>query len=131
MSEHMDALADIDEMIARAESQMTPRELADAREQDAAFERAVNDVCAWGWCTEQVDPVTNKIVCGWGPTACPHDHLPGWRSSYLDGQSKPPVPVKVAGRHGARVQRSRRRFVLPSYPGLVDEWLPARSRGED
>lgn len=129
------AFEDLDAMMARVEAlveaRMTPAQRAASAAWEAALERAVPVLCLWGNCTHEVDPVTNRIVAGAGPVACPHDHLPGWRSRYLAGQSKPRVPVKATGRHGSRVQRSARRFRLPSYPNLVPEWLPATSRGEN
>lgn len=122
---------DLDAALAALDALMTPAQRAECAAWEAALERSVPVLCAWGNCTHEVDPVTNRIVAGAGPVACPHDHLPGWRSRYPEGQSKPRVLVKAVGRHGSRVHRSAHRFRLPSYPRLVPEWLPATSRGEN
>ena len=92
----------------------------------AQLERCVRVPCAWNLCVHEVDPLDNKIIGGMGPVMCPCDHLKGWRSPYVAGQAKPRVPAKTGGRNGSRVQRSRRRHVLPDYSSL-GEWIPARS----
>lgn len=120
--------ADLDALWVALDARMTPAQRAEYEALEAALDRALPVLCAWGNCTHLVDPTTNRIVSGAGPMACPHDHLPGWRSKYPEGQSKPRVPVKAIGRHGSRVHRSERRFRLPSYPNLVPEWLPATTR---
>lgn len=133
MSESVPAVvteADLDALWVALDARMTPAQRAEYVAVEAALDRALPVICAWGNCTHMVDPTTNRIVSGGGPVACPCDHLPGWRSRHPEGQSKPRVPAKATGRHGSRVHRSAHRFRLPSYPNLVPEWLPATSRGE-
>lgn len=123
--------ADLDALWAELDARMTTAQRAEYDALEAAVDRALPVICAWGNCTHLVDPMTNRIVSGSGPVACPCDHLPGWRSRYPEGQSRPRVPAKRVGRHGSRVSRSAHRFRLPSYPNLVPEWLPATSQGEN
>lgn len=66
-------------------------------------------LCPWGQCTFWVYKGTRKVDGGCGPVGCPCDLLPGWNSPTVDGFSKPRMPVKARGRHGSRVQRSKRR----------------------
>lgn len=122
--------AELDALWAALDARMTPTQRAEYAAWEAALDRSEPVRCGWGNCTHQVDPVSNRIVSGGGPVACPCDHLPGWRSRYPEGQSKPSVPAKAVGRHGSRVHRATARNRLPSYPHLVPEWLPATSRGE-
>lgn len=111
-----------------AESMKDPAFARAYRKAEARAKREIQVSCAWGNCTHMVDPLDGKIVSGIGPMLCPCDHLPGWSSPRVQGQAKPAVPVKVGGRHGSRVQRSRRRHALPDYSDLGD-WLPARPTG--
>lgn len=100
------------------------RLLEEARVQ---LDRAVVVVCPWGWCSNDVDPVDGVILGGMGSPMCPCENLSGWNSQYVAGRAKPQVPVKAAGRHGSRVQRSTRRHTLPDW-GADYVWLPVRTR---
>lgn len=116
-----------DRLIATGWFRDTPeirRMLAEAR---AQLGRAVAVDCAWGWCSNDVDPFDGVILGGAGPVMCPCENLPGWKSQYVAGRPKPPVPVKAAGRHGSRVQRSARRHTLPDW-GADFVWLPVLTR---
>ena len=80
--------------------------LADAR---ARRDRLIEIRCAWGTCVELYDPVERVSTGGWGRSLCGCDNLPGWRSRHPEGKPKPAAAVKVRGRHGSRIQRSRAR----------------------
>ncbi|KQP62999.1 hypothetical protein [Nocardioides sp. Leaf285] len=84
--------------------------------------------CAFGHCTNLVDPASGRIHSGFGPMACPCDHVPGWRSPYPAGQAKPHVPVKATGRHGSRRQRAARRTHRASDYGDLFTYYPPVSR---
>lgn len=84
------------------------------------YRNAIVTLCAWGYCTVETSSTTGKVIGGMGPVECPCDHLPGWKSQYAAGQPKPAVPVKARGRHGSRVQRSRRRHRGLVGPQLVN-----------
>lgn len=116
-----------DRLIANGWFRDTPdnrRLLAQAR---ARLDRAVAVDCAWGWCSNDVDPLDGVILGGMGPVMCPCEKVPGGNSRYVAGRAKPQTPVKVAGRHGSRVQRSNRRHTLP-YWGVDFVWLPVLTR---
>lgn len=84
--------------------------------------------CHWGNCVVWVDPYDNTTQGGFGPVDCPCEHLPGRHARHLEGTGRPAVPALPRGRHGSRVQRSRRRHHLPpGIPGIL-EWVPASSR---
>lgn len=83
--------------------------------------------CHYGWCTHVLDE-RGRIDYGFGPVACPCDHVPGWKSRYPEGQSRPAVPARAKGRHGSRVQRSKRRHKTPSYLPTFGGPLPAIGR---
>lgn len=83
---------------------------ADERRREA---ETVSVLCAWGNCVYFV--YRGRIDGGFGPIACPCDHLPGWRSDRVQGQAKPRVPALNRGRNGSRNARSARRHRLPAY----------------
>lgn len=109
----------------RRAAERDPLFAAELAEQAAREMRLVPVTCAWGWCTEGMDPIDGRLYGGGGPTACPHDHLPGWKSPYPQGRPRPATPAKARGRHGSRVHRSKRRHQAPSYATFFG-WLPAR-----
>jgi hypothetical protein len=73
------------------------------------LDRAEHKMCPWGRCEFSIDPLTNTIIGSIGLIGCECDLLPGWDSKYYEGLPKPRWDVKPVGRHGSRVQRSRRR----------------------
>lgn len=79
------------------------------REAGEQMERAVRRRCPFGHCVCDIDPLDGKIFGGIGDPFCGCDNLPGWRSSHYEGLPKPGWSGKARGRHGSRVQRSRRR----------------------
>lgn len=88
-------------------------------------QRSIEIACPWGNCSNSYDPLTREIWAGMGPVGCPCESLPGWRSPHPEGRPRPAVPAKPRGRHGSRVQRSRRRHRLPDMSGVEDwQWLP-------
>ena len=95
------------------------------QEAKARLDRAVPVDCGWGHCVNEVDPVDGKVIGGIGSPFCPCDRLPGWHCAYPAGQPRPAAPIKVAGRNGSRIQRSRRRHALPVL-GNGYRWLPPR-----
>lgn len=105
----------------------TPQMRALIEQERIRYERSVPVPCAWGWCTNDVDPVDGTVLSGFGPVECPCENLPGWRASRVAGRAKPQVPVKVRGRHGSRVQRSSSRHMLAEYDIDDFEWLSPRT----
>lgn len=93
----------------------------------ARYERSMSVPCAWGWCSNDVDPLDGTVISGMGPVECPCENLPGWRSERMAGRAKPQMPVKARGRHGSRVQRSTKRHVLPNYDLDDFAWLAPRT----
>lgn len=108
-----------------AEEMKDPAFARHYNEAKARLDRAEPVLCAWRNCVHDVDPEDGKIIGGMGPIACPCDHLPGWKSDRVEGQARPAAPVKARGRHGSRVQRSRKRHTLGSWMDAFGGWLPA------
>lgn len=87
-------------------------------------------VCPWGYCSIYL---TERGRVDWsvGPMTCPCDHHPGWSAKYVPAMGKPRVLAKARGRHGSRVQRSKKRQTRPSgYMKAFGGLLPARTTGE-
>ena len=108
-----------------------PRMAAALERARTRADRAIVMACAWGWCSNEFDPVDGVILGGFGPVACPCENLPGWRSERPAGRAKPQVPVKATGRHGSRVQRSMKRHALPDWDIDDFAWLPPRTTAQE
>lgn len=102
-----DPLSVIGEMLGILRSD--PKVAAALDRHEAQLDRVVPYVCGWGTCVADYDPVEKRILGGYGDPLCGCENLPGWRSRHPEGRPKPGVAVKARGRHGSRVQRSRRR----------------------
>lgn len=109
----------------------TPKMRALLEEARARLDRAVAVPCAWGWCTNDYDPVDRMIIGGVGPMECPCDNLSGWNAKRPEGRARPQAPVKARGRHGSRVQRSTARRDLPNYDIDDFAWLAPRTTNKD
>lgn len=79
------------------------------REAEERLARSIPVPCYWRHCVDDFDPVERRIIGGFGAAGCPCDNLPGWNARHPEQKPKPAAAVKARGRHGSRVQRSRRR----------------------
>lgn len=98
---------------------LTPEIRRIIKEEQTIMDRSIDVTCAWGTCNHIYDPVAKHLVGGWGDVFCGCENLPGWRARHPEGLPKPSVPIKAKGRHGSRIQRSRRR---------KQEWLDWRKQ---
>lgn len=72
------------------------------------WDKAEQQVCAYGNCSQSVCFACRKITTGVGPMGCPCDLTRGWNRSRVEQMGKPAAPVKAKGRHGDRIRRRQR-----------------------
>lgn len=102
----------------------SPENLAAKAEAKARYARSLHFPCAYGNCTVDFDPVEKRITGGFGPVGCACENTPGWDADHPESRGKPTMAWKAIGRHGSRVQRSRRRHAGIGANGIMD-WMTA------
>lgn len=85
--------------------------------------------CNYGNCFVEACALDDTILASFGPVECPCDHFPGWKAYRLAEMSRPHPPIKAVGRHGSRVQRSRRRHTFN--PRTLEIFASLRASTQD